>query len=155
MNFDLESLSPDMLKIAGAFYLIKMLVRLFYANTIRQTLLRIAQENRFMKPNMAWLVVIPFFNLIWNFQIASRMSDSLTNEFFDRKIAEEQNPGKRIGQFFAWTSLLSAVPFPPFIIITLSMLSLMYFISYWVKINNFKNLLVEHDRFRQESQNES
>ncbi len=154
MNFDLESISPDLIKIAGAFYLVKMLVRIFYANTIRNTLLRIAEENRFMNPNMAWLVVVPFFNLFWNFQIASRVSDSLTNEFYDRKIAEEENPGKRTGLFFAWTALLSAVPFPPFIIITLSLLSLMYFITYWVKINNFKNLLTEHDRFRQESQNE-
>lgn len=154
MNFDLEGISPDLIKIAGAFYLVKMLVRIFYANTIRNTLLRIAEENRFMNPNMAWLVVVPFFNLFWNFQIASRVSDSLTNEFYDRKIAEEENPGKRTGLFFAWTALLSAVPFPPFIIITLSLLSLMYFITYWVKINNFKNLLTEHDRFRQESQNE-
>lgn len=154
MNFDLESISPDLIKIAGAFYLVKMLVRIFYANTIRNTLLRIAEENRFMNPNMAWLVVVPFFNLFWNFQIASRVSDSLTNEFYDRKIAEEENPGKRTGLFFAWTALLSAVPFPSFIIITLSLLSLMYFITYWVKINNFKNLLTEHDRFRQESQNE-
>ncbi len=154
MNFDLESISPDMLKIAAAFYLIKILVRAFYANTIRATLLRVSPENRFMTPNQAWLVVIPFFNLYWNFQIASRISDSLTNEFFDRKIAEEENPGRRIGMFFAWTSLLAAVPFPPFIIITLSLLSLVYFINYWVKINNLRNLLAEHDRFRKENQNE-
>ncbi len=154
MNFDLESISPDMLKIAGAFYLIKVLVRLFYANTIRNTLLRVSPENRFMTPNQAWLVVIPFFNLYWNFQIAARLSDSLTNEFFDRKIAEEENPGRRAGVFFAWTSLLAAVPFPPFIIITLSLVSFVYFISYWVKINNFRNLLAEHDRFRQGNQNQ-
>lgn len=155
MNFDLESISPDMLKIAGAFYLIKVLVRIFYANTIRGTLQRVASENRLMTPNQAWLVVVPFFNLYWNFQVATRLSDSLTNEFYDRKIAEEENPGRRAGMFFAWTCLLAAVPFPPFIIITLSLLSFVYFISYWVKINNLRNLLVEHDRFRQESQNES
>lgn len=155
MNFDLENISPDLIKIAGAFYLIKMFVRAFYAHTIRHILLRINEGNRFMQPNMAWLVVIPFFNLYWNFQITSRLSDSLTNEFYDRKIAEEENPGKRTGMFFAWSSLLSAIPFPPFIIITLSLLSLMYFISYWVKMNNFKNLLVEHDRFRQQNQNKS
>lgn len=154
MNFDLESISPDMMKIAAAFYLVKMLVRVFYANTIRGLLLRIDEQNRFMAPNQAWLVVIPFFNLYWNFQVASRLSDSLTNEFFDRKIAEEENPGRRTGLFFAWTSLLASVPFPPFIIITLSLLSLVYFIAYWVKINNFRNLLAEHERFRQESQNE-
>lgn len=151
MNIDYGTLSGEMMQLVGAVLLIRLLIWVFYANTVRRTLLRVAPQNRLMKPDMAWLLVIPFFNIYWNFVVANQMADSLTNEFYDRKIAEEENPGKSLGRLYAWMFLLSNIPFPPFILITVALLSFVYFIGYWVKVNNFRNVLVEHEKFKKES----
>ncbi len=154
MNIDYENLSPEMIQAAVAVFLIRLLIWVFYANTIRKTLLLITSENRLMAPNQAWLLVIPFFNIYWNFSVAARLSDSLTNEFYDRKIAEEENPGRAAGIWYAWLFLLSNIPLPPFILISVFLLSITYFIAYWVKVSNFRNLLLEHEKFRNKHQSE-
>lgn len=151
MNVDLENLSPEMIQAAIAVFLIRTLIWAFYANTIRKTLLLVAPANRLMTPGQAWLLVVPFFNIYWNFAVASRLADSLTNEFYDRKIAEEENPGRSSGTWYAWLFLLTNIPLPPFILITLFLLSITYFIIYWAKVSNFRNLLVEHEKFRKGS----
>ncbi len=147
MNIDLENLSPEMMQLLVAVLLFRLLIWAFYANTVRKTLLLVAPANRLMEPKHAWLLVIPLFNIYWNFSVASRVADSLTNEFYDRKIAEEEDPGRRVGLWYAWLFLLSNIPLPPFILISVGLLSFVYFIAYWVKVNNFRNLLVEHGRF--------
>jgi len=148
MNIDLENLSPEMIQVAVAVFLVRVLIWGFYANTVRKTLLLVAPENRLMSPNQAWLLAVPLFNIYWNFVVASRLADSLTNEFYDRKIAEEENPGRAVGTWYAWLFLLTNIPLPPFILITLFLLSITYFIVYWVKVSNLRNLLVEHEKFR-------
>lgn len=140
-----------MLQLVIAVLLIRLLIWVFYANTVRKTLQLIAPENRLMKPGMAWLLAVPLVNIYWNFVVASRMADSLTNEFYDRKIAEEENPGRAMGRLYAWLFLFSNIPFPSFILVTVALLSFVYFIGYWVKINNFRNLLAEHEKFRNET----
>ena len=149
MNIDYENLSPEMVQLVAAVFLIRLIIWVFYANTIRKTLKLVAPENRLMSPNQAWLLVIPFFNIYWNFLVASRVADSLTNEFYDRKIAEEENPGRVAGMWYAWLFLLSNIPLPPFILVTIGLLSFVYFVGYWVKVNNFRNLLAEHEKFKE------
>lgn len=138
-----------MMQLVAAVFLIRLIIWVFYANTIRKTLMLVAPENRLMSPNHAWLLAVPFFNIYWNFIVASRVADSLTNEFYDRKIAEEENPGRIAGMWYAWLFLLSNIPLPPFILITIGLLSFVYFIAYWVKVNNFRNLLAEHEKFKE------
>ncbi|WP_353128470.1 hypothetical protein [Parapedobacter pyrenivorans] len=148
MNIDYENLSPEMIQLVAAVFLIRLIIWVFYANTVRKTLMLISPENRLMAPNQAWLLAIPLFNIYWNFVVAARVADSLTNEFYDRKIAEEENPGRMAGMWYAWLFLLSNIPLPAFILITIGLLSFVYFIGYWVKVNNFRNLLAEHEKFK-------
>ncbi|WP_262248160.1 hypothetical protein [Parapedobacter soli] len=152
MNIDYENLSPEMIQLIVAVFLIRQVVWAFYANSIRKTLVCVSPENRLMAPNQSWLLVIPFFNIYWNFSVASRLADSLTNEFYDRKIAEEENPGRIAGIWYAWLFLLSNIPLPAFILVTVGILSIVYFVAYWVKVNNFRNLLVEHEKLRDKQQ---
>ncbi|GGG98767.1 hypothetical protein GCM10007415_37970 [Parapedobacter pyrenivorans] len=148
MNIDYENLSPEMIQLVAAVFLIRLIIWLFYANTVRKTLMLISPENRLITPNQAWLLAIPLFNIYWNFVVAARVADSLTNEFYDRKIAEEEDPGRMAGMWYAWLFLLSNIPLPAFILITIGLLSFVYFIGYWVKVNNFRNLLAEHEKFK-------
>lgn len=137
-----------MIQLVAAVFLIRLIIWVFYANTVRKTLMLISSENRLMTPNQAWLLAIPLFNIYWNFVVAARVADSLTNEFYDRKIAEEEDPGRMAGMWYAWLFLLSNIPLPAFILITIGLLSFVYFIGYWVKVNNFRNLLAEHEKFK-------
>ena len=145
---DLANLSPEIIQVAVAVLVVRVIIWGFYANTVRKALLLVAPENRLMTPNQAWLLAVPIINIYWNFAVASRLADSLTNEFYDRKIAEEENPGQSVGGRYAWLFLLTNIPLPPFILITLFLLSITYFVVYWVKVSNFRNLLVEHEKFR-------
>lgn len=150
MNIDYQNLSPEMVQLLIAVLLVRLLIWAFYANTVRKTLSLIVPENRLMTPAQAWLLTIPFFNIYWNFVVVSRLADSLTNEFYDRKIAEEENPGRATGRWYAWLFLLSSIPLAPFIFFSCVLLSFVYFIGYWIKVNNFRNLLSEHERFKNE-----
>lgn len=147
MDVNLDSLTDDMRLAIWIVIGARLLIWGFYANTVRKTMLRIADENRFFQPGQAWLLAVPIFNIYWNFVVARRLSDSLNNEFFDRKVAEEERPGLASGMSYAWMFLLSHIPLPPFLMIAFMILSIVYFIQYWVKVNNFRALLIEHDLF--------
>jgi hypothetical protein len=53
-----------------------------------------------MTPKLVWLLLIPVFNMVWQFIVVSRVTISLENEFLRRNIVKESNPGKKIG--LAW-----------------------------------------------------
>jgi len=146
MEVNLDNLSPDMIRTIWIMLAARVVIWLFYANAVRKLMLVISAENRFMNPAQAWWLAIPFVNIYWNFLVARNLSNSLNNEFFDRKIAEEENPGLGKGLMFAWMFLLSHIPFPTFILLTFFILGTVYFIQYWVKVANFRNLLLEHNR---------
>lgn len=79
--------------------------------------------------------------------MVKRLADSLNNEFYDRKIAAEDKPTQKWGLIFAWTFLLSNIPLPLFVLTVIGLLHLVYFITYWIKVNEYKTLLrlhVEH-----------
>lgn len=146
MEVNLDNLSPDMIQAIWIMLAARVVIWLFFANAVRKLLLEVSAENRFMPPAQAWWLAVPFFNIYWNFVVARNVSNSLTNEFFDRKIAEEENPGLGKGLMFAWMFLLSHIPFPAFILLTFFILGVVYFIQYWVKVANFRHLLIEHKR---------
>lgn len=151
----MDSLTPDMILAVWVVFAARLIIWAFYANTVRKTLHVISPENRFLRPGQAWFLVIPLFNIYWNFVVVRSLSNSLNNEFFDRKIAEEENPGLATGILYCWMFMLSHIPFPPFILLTLLILGIVYFIQYWVKINHFRLLIKEHDRFIDEQKQRS
>ncbi len=146
MNIDYQHLPEGFAELLGVVVIVTLIIWALYANTVRKLLLRIAPENRFLNPSQAWLLVVPLFNIYWNFEVANRLSDSLTNEFFDRKIPEEENPGKIAGIRYALLFLFCNIPLPAFINLTFFLLAVVYFVVYWVKVYNYLLLLQEHDQ---------
>lgn len=141
------TLTEDMMWAVTIIYIISLIVRAFYCLTLSKTLKTIAEENQLLKPWMAWMALIPIVNLYWNFVIANRMADSLTNEFYDRKIAEEENPGRLLGLSYAIFMIVASIPIIPSISFVAGVFTLYYFIRYWVKIDYFRVLILEHQRF--------
>ncbi|MVZ65869.1 hypothetical protein GQF61_08355 [Sphingobacterium sp. DK4209] len=152
-----DVISPELLaefqKLAIIFLLFVLAIWILFANTIKNTLKLISKENQAILPNQAWFLVVPFFNIYWNFEVARRLSYSLNNEFFDRKIPVEENPSMSAGMTYAWSFLVYNFPFPVFWKMLGMIVSFVYFITYWFKINQYRNLLLAHNKWRESQQN--
>ncbi|GAA4144039.1 hypothetical protein GCM10022216_26490 [Sphingobacterium kyonggiense] len=146
-----ETLSPEFVQELYRFLIfiaiVVMIVWALFANTIRLTLNLIKEENRFLLPYQAWFLVVPLFNIYWNFEVARRLSFSLNNEFYDRKIEVEENPGYRAGMIYSFAFLAYYIPFPDFFKILTFIVCVVYFISYWYKINSYRELIIEHNKW--------
>lgn len=132
-----------------AVAVIQLAVWLLIGNTIRTTLVLIKEENRFMRPAQAFLMAIPLFNIYWNFMVVKHLRDSLNNEFFDRKVAIEENPTHKEGNIFAWSYLVRNLPIPGIILVAALLTNIVGLVLYWVKVVEYKKLLIatEHLKF--------
>ncbi|WP_294347976.1 hypothetical protein [Sphingobacterium sp.] len=144
-----ELSKPEVIYTAMAIVAVRIIVWLLFANMIRKTLKLVASENRLMTPNQSWLVAVPLVNIYWNFQVATRLRDSLINEFYDRKIAVEENPTFRKGSLYAWIYLATNIPLPLSISGVLIVMHFVTLANYWFEINANKRILEEHNKFRE------
>lgn len=140
---------PDNITGDTALYMliggiIRIIIWIFFALTLYRTLKLVKKENLCILPSQAWFVAVPIFNIYWNFEVAKRVADSLNNEFYDRKVEVEEKPTQKWGLIFAWTFLLSNIPLPLFVLTIIGILHFVYFITYWVKVNEYKTLLRIH-----------
>lgn len=144
-----ELSKPEIQLVVFGILAIRIIVWLLFANTIRRTLKLVALENRLMTPNQSWLVAVPLVNIYWNFQVASRLRDSLINEFYDRKIAVDENPTYRKGSLYSWIYLATNIPMPFSISGILVVMHFVTLVNYWFNINANRRILEEHDKFRE------
>ena len=131
----------------------------FYLIELQNTLKEVKEENRKMNPGQVWLLFIPLFSIYWYFEVVNKIADSLKAEFEDRNIqVDEERPGFTIGNVLC---ILGAVSFGitvftkllSFLAVIMSILSVIVgitsfilFIMYWVKINGYRNKLIEAKR---------
>ncbi|MDH5828491.1 hypothetical protein ACFX5U_22125 [Sphingobacterium sp. SG20118] len=147
-----EISKPEFIYTAIAVFTVRILIWLFFANTMRKTLKLIAIENQCIKPNQVFGIAIPLFNIYWNFEVAKRLRDSLINEFFDRKIATEEAPTFKKGSLYSWVYLATNIPFPGFISVVAVIFHFITMINYWIEINNYKRILEQHNTFRSQEE---
>ena len=142
---------------------IYLTVAIFYLLTLQRALDKVSPRNRLMEPGMVWLMLIPLFNEIWQFFVASRLPDSLKAEFQDRRRDDGSNYGKTIAMTRAGIAIANiflavgsnvvnlamdapelslAMSIPANI---LSLVSLVLFIIFWVKIANYGRMLSEDE----------
>jgi hypothetical protein len=98
---------------------------IFYLLTLQKALNRCSPECRAMNPGMVWLMLIPFFNLVWQFFVVLNMAKSLAAEFQKRGMAVDPNPGQTLGLVMCITSLICGPVY------------LVFWILYWVKIAEY------------------
>jgi hypothetical protein len=118
---------------------IALLPQIFYLLTLQNTLLKVSPSNRKMVPGQVWLTLIPLFGMVWQFIVVTRMADSLQAEFRERGITvPEEKPGYSLGIAYCVLYCCSIIP----ILGGLASLGgLVVWIIYWVKINEYKNLI--------------
>ena len=104
---------------------IMLVPKIFYLLTLQKALNRCSPESRAMNPGMVWLMLIPFFNLVWHFIIVLNLAKSLGAEFQKRGIPEEPTPGQTLGLVMCVSALLCAPVY------------LVCWIIYWVKVAGY------------------
>ena len=110
--------------------LIVLVVTIFYLLTLQKALSRCAPENRAMSPGLVWLMLIPLFNLVWQFLVVINISKSLAAEFQKRGLAvEDPKPGYTLGIVMCVGNLICAP------------VGLICWIVYWIKISGYSNKL--------------
>jgi hypothetical protein len=110
----------------------------FYLLTLQRALNRCTPQNRAMTPGLVWLMLIPLFNIIWHFFVVINIAKSLGAEFQKRGIAEEPNPGQKLGMVMC---ILNVCEIIPFLHIFCFLGTLVCWIMYWMKIAGFSNKL--------------
>jgi len=118
---------------------VALIPSIFYALTLHRALARCAPESRAMEPGMVWLMFVPLFNLIWNFVVVNRVSDSLEREFHRRGAAGPVDTGRGVG---IATCALICVSLIPLLGILTSLIALVCWILYWAKVANLSGRLL-------------
>jgi hypothetical protein len=112
---------------------------IFYLLTLSRTLEKCSPASRTMQPGLVWLMLIPFFGLIWNFFIVLALSNSLGREFPSRGVTQlDPEPGKSIGLAM---SVCMACGLIPLLGLITSLIALVLWVVYWIKIAEFSRLL--------------
>ncbi len=128
---------------AGEIALLLMLLYLiplvFFILTLKRLLAELSESNRKVHPVLLWLILIPVVGLICQFYVVIKMADALRSEFDQRQIAvEEAKPGFNKGLIYCILFLCGGIPQ---IGIFLSCIGIYFWISYWIKMNDYKKLL--------------
>lgn len=117
---------------------IALVPMIFYILTLQKALNKCAPENRAMQPGMIWLLLVPLVNLVWQFFVVINMAKSLGAEFQKRGIAEEAEPGKKLGMIMC---ILFCCGIIPLLGVFCSLGGLVCWIMYWLKIAGFSKKL--------------
>ena len=122
---------------------VALIPQILYLLTLQRTLNEVSTENRKMPPSTVWLLLIPLFNIVWNFIVVDKLADSLKAEFSKRNVNNiEERPGYTIGLVY---SILICCCFIPILNIFAGLGAIVCWILYWVKIANFKTLLKQNN----------
>jgi hypothetical protein len=115
------------------FHLALSIVVIFLVYTDFQ---RVPSAFRKLEPSLVWLLVIPCFNLVWNFYVFPGLADSFKAYFDSVGESSVGNCGRDVGLGYAVCSAASLIPFVGCLtgVATLALL-----ILFLVKANELKN----------------
>jgi hypothetical protein len=113
---------------------------IFYLLTLQRAIERCAVESRTMSPETVWLLLIPFFNLVWQFIVVNNISKSLRNEFAKRNlVAAGGDFDRALGLAMCLLTIVSMIPIVGF---ATGIGALVCWIVYWVKIEAYARMLL-------------
>jgi hypothetical protein len=101
---------------------------------------RIPPEHRRMEPGMVWLLIIPCFNLVWNFFVFLKLSDSFKSYFDSQGIVDVGDCYRGLAMAYCIAAVLCLVPCLNYIA---GPASLVLLIIVLVKYNDLKNRIPE------------
>ena len=128
----------ELLVVLGVFPLLA--VPILYMRTLERALERCALDSRAMSPGKVWLLLIPLFNVVWNFIVVTKLAKSLGNKFARRNVPRVgSEPGKAWGLAMCILFVCSAIPT---IGACLWLAGFICWVVYWVQISAFSRELI-------------
>jgi hypothetical protein len=123
--------------VVGVLFLIPAI---FYLLTLQRALERCSVESRAMSPGGVWLLLIPFFNVVWQFLVVINIAKSLQSEFAKRNLATNTGDfAKGLGLVLSGLTILGVIPIAG---VFFGMGALVGWIVYWVKIAGYSRMLL-------------
>lgn len=91
--------------------LVAVAISALLAWLLKQNFDALPEEHRKLKPtSRVWLLVIPFFNLYWNFVVYLALSDSYKNYFQAHGVTDVGDCAREIGKWYCIAAVCSLVP---------------------------------------------
>ena len=131
-----QLLRPAHLLIFFWFFVFGFAVNIVLIFLLYTDFTRIPRGFRKLEPGLVWLLLIPCFNLIWNFFVFPRISESFKAYFDSVGDTSVGNCGRDLGFGYAICAAASAIPFVGCLT---GIASLVLFILFLVKANELKN----------------
>ncbi len=153
VNFDIEGPdfqpgSPEAVDAAAGLILIigaalvglvvGIAIAVVIALLVSGPLKRIPPEYREIEPGKVWLLLIPLFNLIWNFFVFPKVSRSFQKYFAAQGKAEHGDCGEKVGLWYAICGACCMIPCVNYIA---GPAGLVLLIIYLVKIHGLKEFV--------------
>jgi len=131
---------PELMIIGIIALLFSLVPMIFYLLTLQNTLYAVSPANREMPAPQVWLMLIPIFNLVWQFIMVNKITESLQTEFKEREIpSNEPFPGRTIGIAYC---ILFCCTIIPFLGTIAGLAGLVCWIIFWVKMSECKMKLM-------------
>jgi hypothetical protein len=132
------------------FFVVFVGIAILFLLTQYNTLKAIQPQNRAMSPGEVWLQLIPLFNLVWQFIVVQRISESVSRELSSNTFSFEETepvqlyqqgnrPAYQIGMVMCVLNILGLVPL---IGILARLGGLVRWIIYWVQLSGCKNQIL-------------
>ena len=121
--------------IAFLVFIILMIPAVFYLLNLQNTLKAVRSQNQKMPPGQVWLLLIPFFGIVWNFITVQRIAESIKAEYDSRQMPCEDKPAYSIGLAMCICTCCTWIPILGFLA---SLGGIVLWIIYWVKTAEYK-----------------
>ncbi|GAA4331069.1 DUF4328 domain-containing protein [Flaviaesturariibacter amylovorans] len=141
--------------VALVLWLVPMI---FFCITQQNTLKAVRPQNRMMPPGQVWLQLIPVFNLVWAFIVVNKIADSLARDLNSQEFSFDapqgtgpaggEKPTYSIGMAYCICAVCSIIPVLGTFI---GLGALVCWIIYWVKLAEYKNMLLSRQYDAQRS----
>lgn len=143
----MDLISPDDQLLTGILFFAVgyVLPAVLYLLTLHNTLRVIQVHNRRMTYTTIWIMLIPAFNLFWQFIVYNRMNESLNAEYFSRNIPDSTDASYKTGLISGIGGLVTII-INQFLknsplVTTLYLLCYIGWIAYWIQISKHKKRL--------------
>lgn len=133
------------LVIVGIAFLISVAIWVVVCLILYSAMKRVPAAHRRAEPGLAWLLLIPVFNLVWNFIYLPKVSESLASALAAQGDTTAGDAGGQLALVYAiLMAIATAGAFIPIVNCFSGVASLAGFvilIIYLVKVNGLKNRL--------------
>jgi len=123
---------------AALLIIIPFVTFVFYIRAISKTIKAIDPEYRTQAPGMAWLLLIPVFNVIWFFFLLKAIKTGFLRMHENKRISQPIDTGYTYG--IAMGCCWAAIFIPKLIFIALIPM-FVFSILHWTKLNNARKRL--------------